>query len=121
MILKKIAGIAFIVSFLMAIRVFTGNGGQYISYPVAKYIFLVSGAIALLLNLLSFQYGKGSQMFNLFYWIGSVLLFMGLAFKILHFPYVFPIIIAGLIFFSISFIVPSINKEDNSPSDLLDD
>lgn len=121
MILKKLSGASFIISFLMAIVLFTGNGSQYISYPNAKIIFLISGALALMLNLISFKFGKGSHLFNFFYWIGSVLLFIGFTFRIMHYPYSTPILIFGVTIFSVSFIIPTNNKSENSNSDILDD
>ena len=121
MILKKIAGIAFIISFLMAIVVFTGQGTQFISFRAAKSTFLILGATGLLLNLLSFPKGKGSLMYNFIYWIGSVFIFIGLTFKILYYPYSTPIIIAGMAVFTLSFFVSADKAERQKSSEIIDD
>lgn len=121
MLLKKIAGIAFAIAFLMAIVLFTGTGREYISFPTAKYVFMASGAVGLFLNLLSFQHGQQNSIFNFLYWLGSIVLFVGLIFLLMHWPYGFYIIVAGLTILGISFVFPEkwlgAKSED---SDLLD-
>ena len=121
MILKKIAGIAFIISFLMAIVIFTGYGSQFISFRNAKSVFLITGAAGLLLNLFSFPKGKGSLTYNFIYWIGSVFIFIGLTFKILHYPYSTPIIIFGMAVFTVSFFIPADKAERQKSSEIIDD
>lgn len=120
--LKKIAGIAFGVAFLMAIVLFTGNGRAYISISTAKIIFIIAGAIGLFLNLLSFQSGKNGSIFSFFYWAGSLIVFLGLIFLIMHWPYGYYIVIAGMATLGISFILPEkLISEPKNDSDLLDD
>lgn len=121
MILKKLAAFFFALAFLMAIVLFTNVGRAYISLDVARIIFMSSGAIALLLNLFSFQSGKSTPLFNFLYWIGSILVFVGLVFYIMHWPYGIYVLIAGLGVTGLSFILPEslVNKaEDNE--DILD-
>lgn len=121
MILKKIAGVSFAIAFLMAIVLFTGTGREYISLSLAKMIFMIAGAIGLLLNLLSFQTGKHNIAFNFLYWSGSIVLFVGLTFLLMNWPYGYYIIITGLFILGVSFILPEslISPKDNS-SDILD-
>lgn len=120
--LKKIAGIAFGVAFLMAIVLFTGNGRNYISLPVAKTIFIITGAVGLFLNLLSFQSGKSGSVFSFFYWAGSLIVFLGLIFLLMHWPFAYYIIIAGMAILGVSFILPEkLIAEQKNDSDLLDD
>ena len=122
MILKKFAGIAFAIAFLMAIVLFTNIGRQYISLSIAKIIFMISGAIGLLLNLLSFQSGKNTLLFNFLYWTGSIVLFVGLTFILMRYPYGFYIIITGLVIVGASFILPeSLLYKKDSNNDLLDE
>ncbi|OFZ66348.1 MAG: hypothetical protein A3D92_15450 [Bacteroidetes bacterium RIFCSPHIGHO2_02_FULL_44_7] len=121
MILKKLAAFFFALAFLMAIVLFTNVGRAYIPLYIARIIFMSSGAIALLLNLISFQSGKSTPLFNFLYWIGSILVFVGLVFFIMHWPYGFYILIAGLFVTGLSFLLPEnlVSKaEDNE--DLLD-
>lgn len=120
-LLKKIAGIAFAVAFIMAIVLFGGIGRQYISIFHAKIIFMVAGAIGLVLNLLSFETGKHSPLFNLLYWLGSIILFIGLVFLQLRLPYGFYVVVAGLIILGLSFVLPSNLVEPKTENeDLLD-
>ena len=120
--LKKIAGIAFGIAFLMAIVLFTGNGRSYISISTAKIIFIVSGAIGLFLNLLSFRTGKNGSVFSFFYWAGSLIVFLGLIFLLMHWPYSYYIVIAGMAVLGVSFILPEkLMAEPKNDSDLLDD
>lgn len=122
MIFKKIAAISFAIAFLMAIVMFTGIGIDIISRGIAKIIFLTCGAIGLLFNLFSFRSGKQRSGFNFFYWFGSIVLFFGLTFRIMHWPYGFYIIIAGLIIVGISFFyTPKMEDDASSNNDLLDD
>lgn len=121
MVLKKVAGFLFIVAFLMAIVLFTRFGSNLVPLSLAKLIFLISGAVAILLNLISFRQGKHSAEFNLIYWIGSILLFLGLVFKLMHWPYSTYIILGGIAIVGISFIYnPSFEKEQDESNDLLD-
>ncbi len=122
MILKKIAAICFGVSFLMAIVLFTNIGHDLIPKSVAKFIFLIAGSFALLLNLLSFRFGKHDINFNFFYWLGSLITFIGLTFMIMHWPYDLYIIIGGMAIVGVSFIYnPKIDGNNAGKSDLLDD
>ena len=122
MILKKIAGIAFAIAFLMAIVLFTDFGREYISFYTAKIIFMISGAVGLLLNLLSFQSGKHSTLFNFLYWAGSIVLFVGLTFLLSNLPYGYYVIITGIGIVGVSFILPeSLIQPKNNDNDILDE
>ena len=119
-VLKRGAAVAFGVAFLMALVIFFGYGRQYISVQNARTIFMISGAIALLLNLLSFQATKQNILFSLLYWAGSLVLFAGLTFFLMRWPYARPIIFVGMGITGISFFfsTPEPKKEDND--ELLD-
>lgn len=121
-ILKRVAGLSFGLAFLMALVLFGNVGRQYISLTTAKIIFMAAGAIGLVLNLLTFQSGKNSPLFNFLYWIGSIVLFVGLVFLQMRFPYGFYIIVAGLIILGLSFVLPtSILEKEEKREDVLDD
>jgi len=122
MIIKRIAAVCFAIAFLMAIVLFTRYGSQYISIPTARIIFMVSGAIALVLNLFNFQSGKHNPTFNLAFWLGSIVLFIGLTFRFMHLPYHRYIVIAGLGITGLSFFLgPTLTRGKSDNSDLLDD
>ena len=119
--LKRFSGIAFAIAFLMAIVLFAGLGRQYISLSTAKLIFIGSGAIGLVLNLLSFKTGKHGPLFNFLYWTGSIVLFIGLNFLILKYPYGYYIIVSGIAILGISFVLPeSVVENQKKNDDLLD-
>lgn len=122
MILRKLAGISFALAFLMAIVLFTNTGREYISLSTAKYIFMISGAIGLFMNLLNFQSGKHTVLFNFLYWSGSIVLFTGLTFILMHWPYGFYIVIGGGIIMGASFILPErLIQKKEAESDILDE
>ncbi|MFN5149806.1 MAG: hypothetical protein ACK46O_06915 [Flavobacteriia bacterium] len=120
MVLKRIAAICFAIAFLMAIVMFTGVGSDLISRSVAKLIFLIVGACGLLLNLFSFRLGKHRAEFNFFYWLGSLVLFTGLIFMIMHWPYGFLIVLAGMATVGVSFFYNPGIEESKEREDLLD-
>lgn len=118
--IRKIAGLAFAIAFLMSLVLFANVGRQYISLYTAKIIFISAGAVGLFLNLLTFQNGKNSALFNFSYWIGSIILFIGLIFLQFRLPYGFYIIVIGLVILGISFILPSNKAEKKKDTDILD-
>jgi len=121
-LLKRIASLCFGVAFLMALVMFTGYGSQWVAPQNAKMVFLVMGGLALVLNLISFRFGKHDPSFSLFYWLGTVVLFIGLMHMILHWPYAYFILIAGMIMVGISFFIPKGTIEaTETDNELLDE
>lgn len=121
MILKKIAGGMFVIAFAMAILLFTNFGSGLLPKSTVKFLFLSSGALAFILNLISFRHGKHSAEFNLFFWIGSIFVFVGLVFKIMHWPYSTYVLLAGLGTVGVSYLYnPFTEKEQSEENDLLD-
>ena len=120
--IKRVASFFFGLAFLMSLIVFTGFGSEWIPLSIAKTLFLVLGGIALILNLISYRFGKHDPSFSLFYWLGTVVLFIGLMSMILHWPYAYYILIVGMLMVGISFFVPK-GTVDSAPSDndLLDE
>lgn len=123
MLVKRIASICFAVAFLMAMVLFARVGTDYISIPTARIVFMAAGAAALVLNLFSFQKDKNSNpSFNLIFWVGSVVLFIGLVLQFLSLPYHQFVVIAGLGITGISFFLsPTLITGKSDDSDLLDD
>ena len=120
-IFKRIAGVAFALSFLMAIVLFADVGRQYISLITAKYTFISAGAVALLFNLLSFESGKHNPVFSFVYWVGSLIVFTGLVFFIVRWPFGVYILTGGLVILGGSLLLSPNRKEmDKSSDDLLD-
>ena len=86
---------------------------------------MVAGATALVLNLFSFQSSgknKNNPAFNFVFWFGSLVLFVGLIFQFMHWPYNRLIVIAGLGITGISyFLSPTLISGKSDNSDVLDD
>ena len=122
MLIKRIASICFAVAILMAMVLFANVGTKYIPLPVARIIFLVAGACGLVLNLFSFQSSKGNPVFNLVFWLGSIILFTGLVFQLQHWPYHRIIVLVGLGITGVSyFLSPTLLTGEPDKSDILDD
>jgi len=122
MLVKRIASICFAVAFLMAIVLFANVGTKYISVPVARIIFMVSGACGLVLNLFSFQSSKSNPVFTLVFWLGSIILFTGLIFQLQNWPYNRIIVLVGLGVTGLSyFLSPTLLTGESDNSDILDD
>lgn len=118
-LMKKLAGISFAVAFLMAMVLFANVGRDYIGYFTAKYIFIIAGALGLIFNLFSFQQGKHSPIFSLFYWAGSLIVFAGLLLYIFHLPYAYFTLLFGAGVIGVSFVLPQ--TEETKRKDVLDD
>lgn len=120
-IFKKIAGVAFAVSFLMAIVLFGNIGREYISLITAKYVFIGAGAVALLFNFLSFEAGRHNPIFSFVYWAGSLVVFIGLVFFIMRWPFGMYILVSGLIVLGGSLLLsPQRKEQSKEKDDLLD-
>lgn len=119
-IVKKIAGICFALAFAMALVLFAGIGRTYISLFTARWIFMIAGALGLMLNLISFQVGKHQPLFSFIYWSGSIVLFAGLIFMQFRLPYSQYILITGVLVLGLSFVLPSDFDQKKNEDDLLD-
>ncbi|TNE54237.1 MAG: hypothetical protein EP338_08720 [Bacteroidetes bacterium] len=121
MIYKKISSICFALAFLCAVPVFTNYFSDYISPITAKYGILIFGGIAFLANILAFQSEGKNANYNLIFWIGSIIVFAGLIFRIMHWPYGYILIILGGLVLGVSFFYnPFANREEDDKNDLLD-
>ncbi|MES2799108.1 MAG: hypothetical protein V4638_03765 [Bacteroidota bacterium] len=119
--LKRIAGLSFSLSFVMAIFLFTDIGDQLLSKKMVFYLFIIFGGLALVLNLISFRSGKQDSGFNLFYWIGSIVLFGGFIFKFQHWPFSNVLLIGGMLIVGLSyFLPPGILDNKTKDEDILD-
>jgi hypothetical protein len=122
-IMKRLASLFFGLAFLMALNLFADVGREWISTSLARTLFIAFGAVALVLNLLSFQGGKNSPVFNFLYWAGTIIAFVGLVFQQFHLPYGMYILIAGMIVLGISLVLPEslARSENEKRDDLIDD
>lgn len=119
--LKRAAAISFAIAFIMAINLFGEIGRSVISLPTARLIFIAAGGVGLILNLITFQTGKFHPVYNFMYWIGSIVVFLGLVFLLMNWPYSKFILIAGMLLVGVSFFLPkSMVERSPNDSDLLD-
>jgi hypothetical protein len=119
--IKLICGIAYAVSFVVAALLFLEyNIG--LNPDKSIYLFVGLGAAGFILNLVSFSKDKhGNPKANLLYWLGSLLIFIGLSARIMQYPFSIELIILGAIiaFFSILRYKKRIAEESQN-DDILD-
>jgi heme/copper-type cytochrome/quinol oxidase subunit 4 len=120
MIFKRIGSIGFAFAFILAIVVMTGYGSDIISRSTARMGIILFGAVALLMNLLSFRYDPQSEGNNLIFWMGSAIIFVGLVFKMQHYPYNQLILVIGLGVAGLSFFYNPFKKDSDQDDELLD-
>lgn len=119
--LTRAAGISFGISFVMALVLFGDFGRSLVSVSTAKLIFIACGGIGLVLNVITFQSGKYHPLYNLFYWLGSTVVFIGLVFLLMHWPFAEWLLVAGMISVGASFFLPKhMTEKRNEDSELLD-
>ena len=119
--LRSAAAISFAIAFIMAINLFGEIGRSIISLPTARIIFIAAGGLGLVLNLITFQSGKFHPVYNFMYWIGSIVVFIGLVFLLMNWPYARYILIAGMLSVGVSFFLPKgLTERSQEDSDLLD-
>lgn len=121
-ILKGASAIAFALAFVMALNLFGEIGRSLIPLETARMIFIACGGIALVLNLITFQSGRFHPIYNLFYWMGSIVVFLGLVSMLMDWPYAKIILVAGMLIVGASFFLPkSLSEKKPVNSDILDD
>lgn len=120
--LKRIGGLAFILAFVLALNIFGRIGREIIPLQTARYLFIGLGGLGLVLNLVTFQTGKHHPIYNLVYWIGSIITFLGLIALFMHWPYARYILIGGMLTIGVSFFLPKkwAEPKESNP-ELLDD
>ena len=121
-LLKTIGGVAFMISFALALVIFGGMGRSFIDVRTARILFIGFGGLGLILNLVTYQTGKYHPLYNLTYWSGAIVTFVGLLFFFMHWPYGRYILIGGLLVLGVSFFLPKkwVDPRGGN-SDLLDD
>jgi hypothetical protein len=117
-ILKRLSSILFGIAFLAALRLFGDLGKDFISVRTAQRIFLVSGGIGFLLNLLNYRQTKSSKTFNLLFWLGNCVVLIGLTAMIASIEYGGWLTICGLLIVAYSFLSGFSKKENKN--DLID-
>lgn len=118
--LKTISNICYLLGMICAILLYTHNTfGIPSGIRIGFYVF---GGTGLVLSLLQFRFLPEDKWedFNLLFWIGSLVLFIGFVSQTLHFRYTTYILIAGLAITGFSFFVNPFRKDKDEENDLLD-
>lgn len=118
--LKSISNISYILGIVCAVLIYTHNT---LGYPTALRIgFYVFGGLGLLLSLLQFRFIPEDKWeeFNMLFWIGSVVVFIGFVFQTLHLKYSTYILIAGLTITGISYFINPFRKSKDEEDEILD-
>ena len=120
--IKKIAGLCFALSFICMALLFVKSTIINDYRTELKTAFLIFGALAMVFNLISYNYSyKGNTLFNFLFWVGAILIFFGIIFKMFHYPFQTILILSGLFLSASSFIISKFYKEGkNDDSDLVD-
>ena len=120
--IKKIAGLCFALSFVCMALLFVQSPLLSDYKSQLKTAFLIFGALAMLFNLISYNYSKkGNTLFNFLFWVGAIFIFFGIIFKMFHYPYRTILLMSGLFISAVSFIVSKFYKENKkNDSDLID-
>lgn len=120
--IKKIAGLCFALSFICMALLFVKSSFVSDYRGELKTAFLIFGALAMLFNLISYNYSKkGNTLFNFLFWVGAIFIFFGIIFKMFHYPYRTILLMSGLFISAVSFIVSKFYKENKkNDSDLID-
>ena len=119
--LKKLSSVAFALAIIPGIVLFTHYGREYVSIPTARIWFMAAVGTGLILNLFNYNQSKCNPVFTFVYWLGSIVLFAGLVFQLMQWPYDKIILIAGLGITGISFFMTPELVEGKKDEGLLDD
>lgn len=120
--IKKIAGLCFALSFVCMALLFVKSPFISDYKSLLKTAFLIFGALAMVFNLISYNYSnKGNTLFNFLFWVGAIFIFFGIILKMFHYPYRTILLMSGLFISAVSFIVSKFYKENKkNDSDLID-
>lgn len=118
--LKTISTICYLLGMVCAILLYTHNTfGIQSAVRIGFYVF---GGTGLLLSLLQFRFLPEDKWedFNLLFWIGSLVLFIGFVTQTMRLNYSTLILILGLAITGFSFFVNPFKRDKDEEDDLLD-
>ncbi|AEA42714.1 hypothetical protein [Fluviicola taffensis] len=118
--IKILSNIFYILGIICAILLFTHNThGFFTAIRIGFYVF---GGAGLVLSLLQFTFITEDKWedFNLLFWIGSLVVFIGFVAKTTHLKYATHILIVGLAITGISYFVNPFKKDKTDEDELLD-
>lgn len=118
--LKNISTACYLLGMVCAVMLYTNNTfGFLYAIRIGFYVF---GGAGLLLSLIQFRFLPEDKWeeFNLFFWIGSLIIFIGFVTKILYSKYSTPILILGLAVTGLSFFINPLKRDKDEEDDILD-
>ncbi len=118
--LKQISTACYLLGMVCAILLYTHN--TFGNTQLIRIGFYAFGAAGLILSLVQFRFLPQDKLeeFNLLFWIGSLVVFIGFVFQTLHLNYAMYVLILGLAITGFSFFVNPFKKDRNDEDELLD-
>lgn len=116
--LKTISYAIYVIAFTCGLFLFMNRS---FGHPLLlKFIFYASGGAALVLSFVNAKMNAEKTEFNVLFWTGALLLFVGLILKTLHMPFFMYAIIAGMLISGFSYFYNPSNPSTKKDNDLLD-
>jgi hypothetical protein len=118
--LKNISTICYIIGMVCAVLLYSQNTfGITNSIRIGFYVF---GGLGLLLSLLQFRFIPEDKWeeFNLLFWIGSLVVFIGFVTQTMRLNYSSYILILGLAITGISYFINPFKRDKDEEDELLD-
>ena len=106
---SRLSFITFFISGLSIGMLYTGINPLNFSYNTLMFLFIILGMLGFLMSMLSIFFDKKNQRSNkaasFIFYIGIILVYAGLIFKFMHWPFFRPIMISGAVIASGSFFI----------------
>lgn len=117
--IKQLSNLAFGIAFICAVFMITGKTYGYRSQ--VHITFFVAGALGLILSLIASRMESYKDDFNVLFWIGNLMLFIGLILKTYYLPHSTLVMIIGMSVSGLSyFFNPFDNSKPEADDELLD-
>ena len=106
---SRLSFITFFISGLSIGMLYTGINPLNFSYNTLMFLFIILGMLGFLMSMLSIFFDKKNQRTNkaasFIFYIGIILVYAGLIFKFMHWPFSRPIMIFGSVIALGSFFI----------------
>lgn len=99
--LKSISYFIYLIAFGCGVLLLTNRTFGY--GTAIRMSFYIFGAIALLISFINSKMNADKSEFNILFWMGSLILFIGLVLKTLHLQFYLYVVILGMAFTAISY------------------
>ncbi|HLP56487.1 MAG TPA: hypothetical protein VK151_15730 [Fluviicola sp.] len=115
---KQLSNILFAFSFVCALLMLLDKTYGYRS--IIQIAFLVSGAIALILGLVTARMEAYKGDFNVLFWVGSLIMFVGFLMKMYYFPYSYVFLVGGMVISAVANFYNPFQSGKDREDELLD-